>query len=79
MEVLRDVVANGDAWNSDNRILEVRRYSNPARGALKEAWGWLYTNGLVADDLEKNTSHYAFGVTRLGHRVASEGLDTHLG
>jgi uncharacterized protein (TIGR02391 family) len=74
LEVLRDVVANPQ-WNSANwMLLAAHGYSQVALRALAEAWAWLHSNGLVAEDLEKQTTLHAVFVTRLGTRVASEGM-----
>jgi uncharacterized protein (TIGR02391 family) len=77
LEILRDVDADVEAWASRNWVMAAREgygRNSPAIPALQEAWGWLYTSGLVARDFDQTESS-AFLVTRLGRRVLSEGIE----
>jgi uncharacterized protein (TIGR02391 family) len=76
MEILRDVISNQE-WNSNGWILAARggrQYSELGIAALKEAWQWLYNNGLIANNYE-SSSLYAIQVTRLGYRVLADGVE----
>jgi hypothetical protein len=74
LAVLRDLVANPE-WNSGNWMLAAGHHDGTAAtGPLNEAWQWLHSNGLVAESLDRNNSLHAIFVTRLGQKVASEGL-----
>lgn len=78
IEILRDVIANGE-WNSHNWMLlaqqDVGLRDPAASNALAEAWNWLYAKGLVARDYSKgDSSSSAVFVTRLGHEAARRGL-----
>jgi uncharacterized protein (TIGR02391 family) len=76
LEILRDIAADEDQWNSANWVLSARgQYKTPAIDALIEAWAWLYANGLVAANLESNNTLYAFVITRLGRQVVDEGIE----
>jgi uncharacterized protein (TIGR02391 family) len=54
-------------WTNDWRNAGV--HAEPVVHAFGEAWGWLYSNGLVADDA-LNTKQF---VTRLGHETIKRG------
>jgi hypothetical protein len=79
LEILRDIGADEQQWNSANWVLTARgQYKASATNALIEAWAWLYANGLVADNLERNNALYAFVIHpsrppggRQGHRTGS--------
>jgi hypothetical protein len=58
LEVLRDVVVNLETCNTNSAtwIAMAAQTNGPeARHGLSEVWGWLYTNGPVANDLERHT------------------------
>ena len=79
LAVLHDIATISDFsnWNSHNWLLSARaRYpSEDGAHALAEAWAWLYSKNLVALQPGKGVSDpFAFFVTRLGHRVAADGL-----
>jgi uncharacterized protein (TIGR02391 family) len=78
LEVLRDAIANQQR-NSANWILLAANegsYSIAARNILSEAWEWLHAEGLVAHDLQAQNALHAVLTTRLGAKVASEGLES---
>lgn len=74
--ILRDAESNRE-WSSYNWMnAATQGYGGrtPATRALAEAWGWLYSRGLVAPDLTQTASGAMF-VTRAGHHALENGLD----
>jgi uncharacterized protein (TIGR02391 family) len=74
--VLRDLI-DTRAWNERNYVLEAQQYAGlrgEASRAIAEALGWLHARGLIASDPDQSASDAIF-VTRIGHRVSSEGPD----
>lgn len=73
--ILKDIARRGHEfwswynWNNDWRNAGV--HTEPVVHAFGEAWGWLHSNGLVADDA-LNTKQF---VTRLGHETLKRGPD----
>ena len=56
LEILRDIVANPEPGGEDANNwlgMAAQRHQQLALDCLIEAWNWLYSNGLVATDLEK--------------------------
>jgi len=74
LEVLRDLIKT-EEWNSQNYLGWAReaRLPKPALMALAEAIGWLRGRALIARDPGQGSPDAVF-VTRLGKRVAAEGL-----
>ena len=74
--ILRDAEANRE-WNSYNWVNAANRgygSTTPAARAVAEAWGWLYSRGLVSPDPSQSAAGAMF-VTRAGHHALENGLD----
>lgn len=72
--VLRHLIETNE-WNAHNFLIGVRNISKDVAKCWAEALNWLVSKNLVARGTPGQTSANTIFVTRLGSKVAKEGLD----
>jgi len=75
LAILQDMI-NKQTWNDRNWVLEIRSgggHNSSALNAIAEGIAWLRSACLIARDFSQSSSD-SIVVTRLGRKVAQEGL-----